>query len=258
MNFDGIPLAPVERYLWKEKNLIVVKGTFSELLRGRKEYEAHHGIDSQNHGETLDALACLAALTACSQPDPFSWAFSINTPDSKLDIGTGFFVAAEPQGMIVARHLPTTRKEWMVTVQRAKTGEQPSQSSFLPKKGGDPVRVFEQYFETSEQRECRIALDPTTAKGVLFQSMPEGHLEELQEASAEELLNLVEKLLEDEKLTRLAEHRMFYECLCTDEYVLNMLTSLPISQQEELWEGQESLRIECPRCSREFVIRQPQ
>ncbi len=256
MNFDGIPLAPVERFLWKERNLIVVRGEFPELHKGRREYETKYNIDSGEHGPVLDQLACAAALSACSVPDRFSWAFSINMPDPALDIGTGYFVAVEPQGMVVARHMPTNRKDWIVTVQRSKGGETPSQSSYTPEASENPARPFEQYFETGDQRECRIALDRSASKGVLFQSMPEGQLDILMEASTEELLELGDSLFRDEKLTRMAEYRMFYECLCTDEYVLNMLTSLPISQQEELWEGQESLSIECPRCSRVFVIRQ--
>ena len=79
---------------------------------------------------------------------------------------------------------------------------------------------------------------------------------DLDEARPAELQvdDLLRRMVEGGLLKPVHEVVLFYECRCDDEMILEMITSLPTGQREELWGSETSLTIECPRCGREYTI----
>ena len=43
--------------------------------------------------------------------------------------------------------------------------------------------------------------------------------------------------------------------VCDDSVIRDMFAALPEGSREELWDGAETLEVECPRCGRGYEIR---
>jgi redox-regulated HSP33 family molecular chaperone len=131
-----------------------------------------------------------------------------------------------------------------------------TQSNFSLK-SSNPVKAAEQYFEESEQNLVRIAVNQK-GDGVLIHALPEGSFEKINSLSDDDLIALCIRMSKNDEIKKLEEVLLFYECRCTDEMILNMITGLPEKQRKELWAGQKKLEIECPRCSRNFTLHKRQ
>ncbi len=103
----------------------------------------------------------------------------------------------------------------------------------------------------------RIAVNQK-GDGVLIHALPEGNFEKINSLSDDDLIALCIRMSQNDEIKKLEEVLLFYECRCNDEMLLNMITVLPEKQRKELWAGQEKLKIECPRCSRNFTLHKRQ
>ncbi len=245
------PLSYFYRYLWEDPELMVVVGDAGELFRGMDIYNRHFGIAPVDDADARDfkRLLTAAGLAAVSLSDRESWGWNLSLPDRQM----GFFVAAEPEGMLCGCLHPTTRKQQLGFVQRQKAGEDLTQSHFTPQ-GSDVVHAVERYFVECEQVQVRVAANEQ-GLGALVRAMPGGRLDELASLSDDELIERCRKLAKDGEMKGMGEVLLFYECRCDDEMILSMITNLPADQREELWRGQDALHIECPRCGRGYTMK---
>ena len=246
-------LAHYFRYLWEEPNLVVIAGNAEEIIKGYNAYNAHYKISpDKKNKEQLNLMFAAAGLVAISLPERESWGWSLSLPDSDV----GLFCAIEPEGMVSGRIIQTEKEKNTAVVQRQKPGSEITQSNFSLK-NSSPVKAAEQYFEESEQNLVRIAVNQK-GDAVLIQALPGGSFEKISSLSDDDLIALCAKMSQNNKIKKLEEVLLFYECRCDDEMILNMITSLPEKQRKELWAGQEKLEIECPRCSRNFTLHKRQ
>ncbi len=244
-------LGKYHRYLWPNRGLLVVLGEFPEILVSKQLYEQRHHIPPVTgpSGKTLERVLATAALAAVSLADRESWGWTLTMPDSPL----GCFCGVEPEGMICGRTRPADPNRTAVYVQRQK-GQAPLTQSHYQIETDDVVEAMETYFDRAQQTWTRIALDHT-GSGALIQAMPDADIGELDLIDRSELLDRCRSIEAAGQLESLDEVVLFYECRCDDKMILDMLTSLPAPQREELWGGESSLEIECPRCGRQYVIR---
>lgn len=237
------------RYLWEEKGLLTVLGHFEEVAVSRRLYEERHRIPTTVAGDdVLNRIMGAAALAAVSLSERESWGWTITLPGSPF----GFFCGVEPEGMICGRVRPSENDKGAIYVQRQKGNEPMTQSFFEP--GTDnPVQAVARYFEQAVQVGTRIALD-TSCSGVLLQALPGGQLSAVAEIGEEQLIEQMREMAERKQLSPVGEVLIFYECRCDDDMILNMVTKLPEPQRHALWGDEKELRVECPRCGREYVV----
>ena len=72
-------------------------------------------------------------------------------------------------------------------------------------------------------------------------------LEELDEAA-------IRVLDQTEQLSLLEVRHYHWECGCTQERMLGVLAPIMRSDPEGLFDGEESLRMSCPRCGARYLI----
>lgn len=241
------------RYLWEEKDLLIVVGSFPEVALSRQLYNDRHKIAPLEHDAymQLTQLMGAAALAAVSLADRESWGWTLTTAGSDL----GFFVGVEPEGMICGRVSPSEPEKITAYVQRQK-GKAPMTQSLFEPEDPNPSAAVAQYFEHSVQTQTRIMLDED-ASGILVQALPEGDLGAVRMFSDGALMAEIRRMADEEMLKPVGEVLIFYECRCDDEMVLNMMTSLPKADRKAVWGDERSLSIECPRCGRVYEITRP-
>ena len=243
-------LAHYFRYIWERPNLIVVTGEAGEIWKGYDSYSKHYGIPKfdRKSTEMLGRLFAAAGLAAVSLPDAEWWGWSVTFPR----LTTGLFCGVEPSGMVCGTVLESDPSRNLVAVQRQAKNSPVTQSRFSLITH-DPVEAIERYFEESEQTLIRIAVD-NEGRGVLLRPLPGGSFDEIDGLTDDGLIDLCFKMAADEKIKRLDETLLFYECPCDTEQIVKMLESLPENQRKELWGDLDMLEVSCPRCGRKYNI----
>ncbi len=249
---DQLPVAHLYRYLWRERDLLVIVGDLSELYRGHARYGAHHGIAPAPEEETdqLHRLLAAAGLASALVTERNSWGWSVTLPGSPR----GLFCGVEPEGMVCGHMAPAEPDKAMVVLQRQRADEPMRQSHFVPP-SADPLDTVQDYFDTVEQTATRVVLG-TDGYGVLVQAMPDGRFDDLDDLDDDTFLARVRETIQGDDVDLLGEFLLFYECRCHDALILDMLLSLPETQRDEMFGDLDVLEVECPRCGRIYRIDQ--
>ena len=238
-----------ERLLWKEANLLVIRGESTPLLGGMLGYQSSHEVVGLYEGEEPKAAEILMsmALAAASQPEDEQWGWSFTLAGS----ANGYFCGVEDNGLIALSRREAERNRALVVVQRHRRGRDRKDSQFETQASNAPELVRD-YFARSIQLPTRVAIDG--AKGVLVQALPGGKLKALHELGDAALISKIDELQSRNVLQVLDTRSFGYGCRCSDEWILQMLTSLDPERRAELWGDLRQLEIQCPRCSREFHV----
>ena len=245
----------VEKWLWESRDVLVVVGTFTQLLQEHEAYQERHGIPPEQKPRAsadLERLLIGVALAHSVGQEGESLGWSLKLPGSDY----GLFAATEPEGMTCGRVIRTgsPAKKPIVVVQTARAYSPTTQSSVTPS-SGDPIEGIEDYFSDAKQIATRILIDESAQRGLLLQALPGGKFADLELMPADEVFRTIDAALEAKEMTRLNETVMFYACRCNDEMILNVFMSLPAAQRTELTDETGSVSIECPRCGRSYTIK---
>ncbi len=243
-------LGKYRRYLWPDANLLVVIGDFPEVLVSKQLYQERHQIApvDGDAAALLERVMATAALIAVSLADRESWGWTITLPGSRY----GVFCGVEPEGMVCARIRPADAAKTSAFVQRQK-GEGPLTQSHYEPTSADVAATMAAYFDQVQQQWTRIAVDDQ-GSGVLVQALPDVALDEAAALDDDQLIARCRSMASAGELDELDEVVIFYECRCHDEMILDMVTSLPTDQRNDLWGDEAALEIECPRCGRKYVL----
>ena len=114
--------------------------------------------------------------------------------------------------------------------------------------GRDPIAWISQFYEQSEQRPARAFRLPDE-NFVLIAAQPDADLEWLESLDAEQ----VSAISETEETTLLETRAFRFHCGCTVEKILPILGSWR-DKPDELFHGEDSIRVQCPRCAANYVI----
>ncbi|GAB4223326.1 MAG: hypothetical protein Kow0062_23230 [Acidobacteriota bacterium] len=245
-------LAPWRRWLWPERDLIVVTGTTRPVLRGREAYHREHAIVSSESDESrrlVERLVAGAGAAAVSLPVRESWGWTLTVPGSAL----GLFCGVEPDGRVCVRVREASPLRAAAVVQRQRAGG-PLVQSHVESTSTDPARIVEHYFAQAEQTRARVAVDDG-GDVVLVRPLPDARGADLLDRPDEALREAVHRARANDRLERLEDVLLYYGCRCNDAMVLEMIASLPDRQRREVWGDERELEIECPRCGRRYRIR---
>ena len=241
----------------------------------------------------LDALIVSATLASESQVERDMWGWTVRLPFKPWGMFCGVEPEGTVCARLT-RLGAEAKKDPVgsFAIQRVSTGAPVRQTSLIPRDTSS-LYLVEQYFDESEQLPARIAIgDGEAVMALSMPNAKWDEVASLSQADLLALYHKVAAEFEEAEresqtvgdgaegqseaapritaqfaaakgpktgvlygdLKLMHEAVFYYGCRCDVEQMRQMVSSLPKSQQDELWHGVDHLDIECPRCGRNYRI----
>lgn len=239
----------IESIFIRHRNCLMVRGQFIGIYT---DYYLHLSEQDIRYPLELDqmlkdSLAMLALhLTARPWAETIAWTANLRAPRINLFV-TGSSNEAYVTGRVFTEDIREPDRNFFYSQTTVPTSPEPRLST-MEVDGRDPIEWISQFYAQSEQRPARAFRLPDE-NFVLIAAQPDADLEWLEALSEED----VAKISETEE-TNLLETRPFrFHCGCTVEKILPILGSWR-EKPDELFHGEDSIRVQCPRCAANYVI----
>ena len=236
-------------YFARGRNALVTRADFGPLYEDYYLHWLQHGIRFPAEADDVlkDALAALV-LHLASRPQDESVAWTVNFPAPVL----GLFVTGSTRpGNVVGR-------VWSQGVRATGTGLFCSETrrgngqvrrSNVEFNSGDFFRAVEMYYVQSEQRPARL-FRHGPEDFVMVTAQPECDLEWLESLDDDAIRNLDKT----ETLSLLETRAYYFDCGCTAERITERLSALGRAGIDDLFGGDATIRVDCPRCGAMFEV----
>ncbi len=239
----------VRTYFVRGRNALVARAEFSELYAGLYLHQMDCGVRLEPAHDQLmrDALAAIT-LHCAARPHKETAAWTVNFQESLANI----FVAGDNRlGTVVGNAFTENVKKAATNLFYADVvaEDQPPRRSVIEFSGGDFLAAVETFYCQSEQRPARIFRHDEEDL-VLVASQPDCDLDWLQGLDA----TAVRRLDQDNELSLLEQRRYRFECGCNQDRMLAMLAPVMRQQAEALFQDEETIRVQCPRCGVRYAI----
>jgi molecular chaperone Hsp33 len=236
-------------YFARGRNALVSRADFGPLYEDYYLHWLQHGIRFPKEADDVlkDALAALV-LHLASRPQDETVAWTVNFPSPVL----GLFVTGSTRpGNVVGRVWtegvrPTGTGLFCSETRR---GNRQIRRSNVEFQSGDFFRAVEAYYAQSEQRPARL-FRHGPEDFVMVSAQPECDLDWL--ASLDD--DAIRALDENETLSLLETRAYHFDCGCTAERITGRLAALGNAGIDELFDGDETIRVDCPRCGALFEV----
>lgn len=243
------PGIEVRTYFARGRNALVARAEFSELYAGLYLHQLDTGVRLEPEFDHLlrDALAAIS-LHCASRPRDESCAWTVNFQTPRANV----FAAGDNRlGSVVGRVFTENVSEAAggVFYADAIEGNKPPRRSVVEFDGGDFFAAVETFYRRSEQRLARL-FRYDTEDLVLVTAQPDCDLAWLESLDAD----TVRRLDKEVELSLLEQRQYRFECGCNQDRMLSMLLPVLRKQADELFGGEEVLRIQCPRCGARHTI----
>ncbi len=239
----------VESHFIRERNVLLTRAEFSPLY---VDYYLHLADLHLKYDPQLDLIfkELLAALIlhGASRPwnEKYAWTLNFQEPRANLFV-TGDNMSGKVVGTVFTEHVKAADTNLMFA--EVIRGHEPKRRSVIDFKGAELFPAVEAFYRQSEQRICRY-----------FQVDDEEFWFLSAQPDCDEawLLGLETKDLEDlektEVLSLLEKRRVSWNCGCEESRMFEVL--LPAFKQDGdgLFQGEESLKMQCPRCGKHYII----
>jgi molecular chaperone Hsp33 len=204
-------------------------------------------VASEYDGIFKQALAAFI-LHAASRPRPEMVAWTISLQEPRLNI---FATTDNETGDVIGRVFTENVKEAPRNLFYVETvrGRQPRRRSVIEFSGADVFAAASQFYENSEQRPGRF-FDLGDENFVLLSAHPDCDLEWLRTVETAG----VKHLAATETLVRMERRRYRWRCGCDEQRMFQVLAPAMKSDPDRLFDGDEVLRIECPRCAAPYIV----
>jgi Hsp33 protein len=241
-------VAKIQGLIHRPKDAVIAYGNlgslFATYLEHAKKLNILPDVDAtlmMRHGM---AAACLHL--ALHPPDEFTaWTLNIKKPP------LNFFICGDNSqfnltGRVYTRDVKITKSSRLfMESQRPK--RKPT-SSTLDVDGLNVLKIFEQFYERSEQIPSRL-FELSTDEFVLIQGLPRVDQDWLQSLDNEDVRNLLSQNLES-----IEERSYTFCCGCDFNKILGVVHGIFKSQVDELFQGNEAVETACPRCGKRYWI----
>lgn len=239
----------VESIFIRHRNALAVRAQLTPIYTDYYLHLMQHQLKypAELDGMLKDLLAGLI-LHSVARPwaETIAWTLNLRVPR------VNFFVSASSvEEQIVGRLFTEDVREPDRNLFYSQTLAAPAtqpRTSTLQVDGKDPLFWVEQYYTQSEQRPARLFRleDETFAMLAAQPDYDEPWLESLDTAQV--------AAIQAREETKLLETRKFrFECGCSLEKILPILGSWQ-DRPEALFQGAESIVIQCPRCAASFLV----
>ena len=239
----------VRTYFVRERNAMVARAEFSSLF---VDYYLHLADWEMRVEPEVAELAkqALAAVTlyCASRPRADRVAWTVHFENPLLNI---FAAGDNPTETVVVNAFTENvrRGDRCLFYSDLIVGTNPPRRSVVDFEGADLLRAVERFYEQSEQRMGRFFWHGDEDL-VLVTSQPDCDFEWL--ASLDDAA--IRELDRTQALSLLEQRHYRFECGCSNERMLKLLVPTFRQDAEALFEGEDSLRISCPRCGARHVV----
>ncbi len=243
------PGIEVRTYFARGRNALVARAEFSELYAALYLHQLDIGVrlDAACDHLLRDALAAIA-LHCASRPRDESCAWTVNFQDPRANV----FVAGDSRlGTVVGTVFTENIREAAGGVFYADfvEGNKPPRRSVVEFSGADFLAAVETFYRQSEQRPARL-FRYDTEDLVMVSAQPDCDLAWLESLTPES----VRELDKDIELSLLEQRQYRFECGCNQDRILAMMLPVLREQADDVFGGEETIRIHCPRCGARHAL----
>lgn len=241
----------VRTYFVRGRNALLARADFGELY---VDYYLHQGQLGRLHEPAHDELLkeALAALTlhCASRPWNESWAWTFHFTEPLLNLFvTGDNRLGKIVGQLFTEDVKDDANPLFIAELVRERGEPRRSIVQLDPAQGDALGAVEHYYHMSEQRPARY-FRHGPEDFVMVSAQPQCDL-----AWFHSLDDTAIRLLDQtEELSLLEVRRYRWECGCSQEKMLGILAPIMRRDPEGLFEGDEAIRMSCPRCGARYVV----
>ncbi len=240
--------ACVESLFVRHRNVLMVRGSFPAIYTDYYLHLMQHGLRYPEHLDiTLkDAMAMLTLhLVARPWAETIAWTVNIRAPRINL-FTTGSSLQQQVTGRCFVENVRETDRN--IFYSQTTVPDKESRSSSLEVDSTDPLEWIEKLYQRSEQRPGRAFRLPDETF-VLLAAQPGYDAQWFSSINSPDIGKI-----EQTEETKLLETRPFrWNCGCNLNRVLPALGTWR-SEPDKLFQGQEEITIQCPRCGAKFSV----
>ena len=243
---DSEEFVEVRCYFVRGRNALAVRADFGVVYMDHYLHLMQHGIrlDPGHDALLKDALAALTLHLASRPLDEVSaWTTHFGDPPLNLFV-TGNNHEENVIGRVFTQDVSDDGQNLFIA--QINDHPKPPRRSVIEFTSDNIFRIVEDYYANSEQRLGRF-FNHIEEDFVFITAQPqcdEEWLRGLDDAA-------VQTLDADEELSLLEVRRYRHRCGCTLERILPTLAKVPI---DELFEADDEIRIDCPRCGAHYDV----
>jgi molecular chaperone Hsp33 len=243
------PGIEVRTYFARGRNVLVARAEFSELYAALYLHRMDCGEQLEASYEQLlrDALSAVT-LHSASRPwnEMVAWTVNFQTPLVNVFV-SGNNRVGSVVGNIFTENVKTAPHNLFYADTVAEN--LPPRRSVAEFAGVDFLQAVETFYLQSEQRPARFfRYDEEDL--VMVTAQPGADL--LWMGALDEVA--IRRLDKDVELSLLERRRYRFECGCDQSQMLAMLAPVMRKQPDDLFQGEEVIRIHCPRCGARHTI----
>ena len=245
-------LTKIESIFIRHRNVLAVRGTFTDIFT---DYYVHLMENKLRNEGRLDLMLknSLAVLTlhlvARPWKETIAWTVNMRAPRVNLFV-TGGSVNEFITGRVFTEDVREPDRNLLYS--QTVSPDTETRTSMVEVDGNDPTQWVEHYYDQSEQRPCKCFELPNE-EFILFAAQPDFDEEWFDALDSD----VAQKFLEVEE-TKVLETRKFrFHCECSPERILPALSGYK-DRAYDLFQGDASISVECPRCASKHVITREQ
>lgn len=239
----------VRTYFVRHRNALVARADFADLYLDYYLHLADHGLRHEpDHDAMLKTALAAVTLHLASRPWHESVAWTLHFQEPLLNA----FVAGGSHPGRVVGHLFTENVKPVghnLLYSDVSRPQHPLRRSVVSFEGSDPFLAAEQLYRQSEQRPARY-FQHAAEDIVMISAQPECDLDWLEGLDA----GSARRLDEEEELSLLEQRTYVWSCGCSQMRMFALLAPTMTADPDALFDGEESIRISCPRCGARYAV----
>lgn len=239
----------IESIFVRHRNALLVRGQFTPIYTDYYLHLMQHGIRPPVELDQMlkDTMAMLTLhLVARPWAETIAWTANLRAPRINL-FTTGSSFGESITGRVFTEDVREPDRNFFYSQTTTVEGTQPRMST-LEIEGKDPVVWISQFYDQSEQRPAR-AFRLEDENFALVAAQPGCDLEWFESLDEE----AVAKMVETEETSVMETRRFRFHCGCTIDKILPILGGWK-DRLDELFEGDEFIEIQCPRCAAKYRV----
>lgn len=240
--------ALVRRYMDDEHEAIFARCDFSSLFAAWRDHVRLWDGEPDGLATVMmhQALGG-AALYLSSRPrdESMAWTLNLKQPPTNVFV-TGSSAACTVTGRVYTEDVATAEESRLFVQSTRGSGR--DFTSVIDVEGVDVLLIFEQYCRRSDQTNARF-FEITDDEYLMVASLP-----------VDDDGEWIGALDRDAALARLSEirlldeRRFWFQCGCNPEKIFRTVRGIYEDRADELFRGEDSVTVSCPRCGRNWRI----
>lgn len=239
----------VTSHFVRHRNAMLTVADFSEMYVDSYLHLADTGVRLEPEPDRLlkEALAALV-LHLGSRPWSEGTAWTVHFTDPFVNV---FATGDNRSATVIAKAFTEDVRELPENLfysQVVRDREKPRLSA-VPFTGADFFRAVEEFYVRSEQRPARY-FSIGDERHALLTAQPDCDMEWFNAVGDGD----VKGLSATEELGFLEDRHYRFECGCNESRMFNTIRPLAVPGPDQLFMGEDTLRVTCPRCGRRYLV----